>query len=65
LNVKTARSPADASRMRIVLEWLGLVGPERGRREPVALPAWAPLVVAAATTVLIYLASLALRTLLT
>lgn len=50
--------------MRIVLEWLGLVGPQRGRREPVALPAWAPLVVAAAATGLIYLASLALRTLL-
>jgi hypothetical protein len=49
--------------MRIVLEWLGLVDPPRGRREPVALPAWAPLAVALAGTALIYLASLAIRAL--
>ena len=35
--------------MRIVLEWLGIVGPDRSRREPVAVPSWAP--VAVATTV--------------
>lgn len=34
--------------MRIVLEWLGLVEPERSRREPVAVPAWAPAALAAA-----------------
>jgi hypothetical protein len=30
----------------VVLEWLGLVEPDRSRREPVALPSWAPWVVA-------------------
>ena len=28
--------------MRIVLEWLGLVGPDPARKEPVAVPAWGP-----------------------
>jgi hypothetical protein len=32
--------------LRVVLEWLGLVEPDRSRREPVALPSWAPWVVA-------------------
>ncbi|MBA3690066.1 MAG: hypothetical protein H0W82_01480 [Actinobacteria bacterium] len=32
--------------MRVVLEWLGLVEPDRSRREPVAVPGWAPLAVA-------------------
>jgi hypothetical protein len=31
--------------LRVVLEWLGLVEPERTRREPIALPRWAPWVV--------------------
>jgi hypothetical protein len=31
--------------LRVVLEWLGLIEPERGRREPIALPSWAPWVV--------------------
>jgi hypothetical protein len=35
--------------MRVVLEWLGLVEPDRSRKEPVAVPGWAP--VAVATTV--------------
>ena len=26
--------------MRALLEFLGIVAPERGRREPIALPAW-------------------------
>jgi hypothetical protein len=26
----------------VVLEWLGLIEPDRSRREPVALPSWAP-----------------------
>jgi hypothetical protein len=34
--------------MRIVLEWLGGVGPDRTRREPVAVPAWAPFAAAGA-----------------
>ena len=33
--------------MRIVLEWLGLVRPDPARKEPVAVPAYAPYVVAA------------------
>ena len=30
------------SELRIVLEWLGLIEPDRSRREPIALPSWAP-----------------------
>ena len=37
---------ADAGDMRTFLEWLGIVDPDRSRREPVAVPAWAPIVVA-------------------
>jgi hypothetical protein len=29
----------------VVLEWLGFVEPDRSRREPIALPSWAPWVV--------------------
>jgi len=29
----------------VVLEWLGLIEPDRSRREPVAVPGWAPLAV--------------------
>ena len=29
----------------MVLEWLGFVEPDRARREPIALPSWAPWVV--------------------
>ena len=29
----------------MVLEWLGLIEPDRSRREPIALPSWAPWVV--------------------
>lgn len=32
--------------VRVVLEWLGLIEPDRSRREPAALPSWAPWVVA-------------------
>jgi hypothetical protein len=31
--------------LRVVLEWLGFVEPDRARREPIALPSWAPWVV--------------------
>jgi hypothetical protein len=47
--------------MRIVLEWLGLVGPQRGRRPPVALPAWAPVLVVVTVAFGVYVLSLALR----
>jgi hypothetical protein len=33
--------------MRTMLELLGLVGPDPARKEPVAVPAWAPFAVAA------------------
>ena len=33
--------------MRAMLELLGLVGPDPARKEPVAVPAWAPYAVAA------------------
>jgi hypothetical protein len=33
--------------MRILLEWLGLVRPDPARKEPVAVPAHGPYVVAA------------------
>jgi len=32
--------------LRVVLEWLGLIEPDRSRREPIALPRWTPWVVA-------------------
>ena len=38
--------------MRTVLEWMGLVAPDRSRREPVAVPAWAPYAVAFAGALL-------------
>ena len=31
----------------MILEWLGFVEPDRSRREPIALPSWAPWVVTA------------------
>lgn len=33
--------------LRAVLEWLGLVEPDRSRREPIAVPRWAPYAIAA------------------
>jgi hypothetical protein len=47
--LRTLKRRAARSRwrgMRVVLEWLGLVGPDRSRREPVAVPGWAPVAVA-------------------
>lgn len=57
-HLKRCRTAADTPSMRSVLEWLGLVEPERGRREPVAVPAWAPLALCAALVVAIYVLSL-------
>ena len=48
--LRTLKRHVDGSRwrdMRVVLEWLGLVEPDRSRREPVAVPGWAPVAVAA------------------
>jgi hypothetical protein len=36
-----------AMRVRVVMEWLGLLQPDPSRREPLAVPAWAPYVFAA------------------
>ena len=53
--------------LRVVLEWLGLIEPDRARREPAALPSWAPwlvtflLVCAAAIGALVVSAVLDLR----
>jgi hypothetical protein len=44
--------------MRVVLEWLGLVEPDRSRREPVAVPSWAPIAVASTLALLAGVASL-------
>lgn len=37
--------------VRIVMEWLGLVEPDRSRRDPIAVPAWAPYAVAASVAI--------------
>jgi hypothetical protein len=53
--------------LRAVLEWLGLLEPDPSRREPIAVPRWAPLAVAvvlvavAATGALVINALLGLR----
>ena len=44
--------------MRLVLEWLGLVEPDRSRKEPVAVPSWAPVAVAASVALLAGLVAL-------
>ena len=43
-----------------MLEWLGLVEPERSRREPVAIPRWAPWAVAFAAVAVAALAAVGL-----
>jgi hypothetical protein len=50
--------------LRVVLEWLGLVEPERSRREPVAIPRWAPWAVAFAGVAVAALAAVVLAGLL-
>ena len=50
--------------MRIVLEWLGLVEADRSRREPVAVPGWAPVAVATTVAVLSGIVALAALVLL-
>jgi hypothetical protein len=32
--------------LRAVLEWLGLLEPDPSRREPIAVPRWAPFAIA-------------------
>jgi len=44
--------------MRLVLEWMGILRPDPRRREPVALPAWAPYFAAATFTFLVGAGSL-------
>jgi hypothetical protein len=50
--------------LRVVLEWLGLVEPERSRREPVAVPRWAPYAVVVTLVVVAAAGAVALRVLL-
>ena len=54
--------------MRVVLEWLGIVEPDRSRKEPVAVPGWAPVAVALTVALLAglvaFAASAAMRALL-
>ncbi len=48
----------------MVLEWLGLVEPDRSRREPVALPRWAPWLVSLLLVTAAALGSLAVSALI-
>jgi hypothetical protein len=50
--------------LRVVLEWLGLVEPERSRREPVAVPGWAPCAVAVTLVAVAAAGAVVLRVLL-
>lgn len=50
--------------LRVVLEWLGLLEPDRDRREPVALPRWAPWVVTGLTVLASAIATALLGSLL-
>jgi hypothetical protein len=46
--------------LRAILEWLGFVEPDRSRREPIALPRWAPWAVAATGVALAALVAFAI-----
>jgi hypothetical protein len=50
--------------LRVVLEWLGLIEPDRSRREPVALPRWAPWLVSLLLVTAAALGSLAVGALI-
>lgn len=45
-SMRRARGAKRTGGVRLIFEWLGLAAPERGRKEPVALPTWAPVAVA-------------------
>ena len=49
---------------RVVLEWLGLVEPDRSRREPMALPRWAPWLVSLLLVIAAAVGALAVSALL-
>jgi len=50
--------------MRALLEYLGLLEPERGRRDPIALPSWAPAALVGAIVVVALFGVMWLRALL-
>jgi hypothetical protein len=50
--------------LRVVLEWLGFVEPDRSRREPIALPSWAPWVVTFSLVAVAALGAVAITALL-
>ncbi len=67
--LKEAPPPTETGRMphgelRVVLEWLGLVEPDRSRHEPIALPRWAPWLVSLLLVTAAALGALAISTLL-
>jgi hypothetical protein len=50
--------------LRAVLEWLGLLEPDPSRREPIAVPRWAPFVVALALLVVAAVGAVAISAML-
>ena len=50
--------------LRVVLEWLGFVEPDRSRRHPIALPRWAPWLVSMLVVAVAALGAVALSALL-
>jgi hypothetical protein len=60
--LKRVGRPTDNPSMRSLLEYLGILEPERQRREPVALPAWLPSVVSLLSILLLGAVSLMLWT---
>ena len=62
--VKPRAEPADEAAMRALLEYLGLLEPERGRRDPIALPSWAPAALVGAIVVVALFGVMWLRALL-
>jgi hypothetical protein len=50
--------------LRAVLEWLGIVEPDRSRRDPIALPRWAPWVVSFVLVLVAALGAVAISALL-
>ena len=50
--------------LRAVLEWLGLLEPDRSRREPIAVPRWAPVAVALALVAVAAVGAIAINAML-
>ena len=50
--------------LRAVLEWLGVLEPDPSRREPIAVPRWAPFAVALALVVVAAVGAIAINAML-